>query len=192
MNSDKLTETRIQAEIRKAKGVAKEIKISDGKGLYLLLKPSGAVLWRFKYFFGRKENLLSLGAYPAVTLKAAREQRDVARKQVANGINPGAERKAKKLAVNFRSVAEEWLTKVKGTMGAKTHQRIADRLKKWVYGHIGNKPIDQIVAFDLLKALRVRKNGADSIRPTAPKPIARGSSATELPLAGAVGTLPSI
>lgn len=157
MHSDKLTETRIQAAIRKGKGAKKEIKISDGKGLYLLLKPSGAVLWRFKYFFGGLENMLSFDAYPAVSLKAARGKRDEARGQVVNGINPGAVRKAKKGAVSndFRSVAEEWLTKVKGTMGAKTHQRIADRFKKWVYGHIGNRPIDQIVAFDLLKALRV-------------------------------------
>jgi integrase len=157
MHADKLTETRIQAEIRKAKGATKEIKISDGKGLYLLLKPSGAVLWRFKYFFDGRENMLSLGAYPAVTLKGAREQREAARKQVANRIDPSAERKAKKAAVanDFKSVAEEWLTKVRGTMDAKTHKRIEDRFKKWVYGHIGKKPINEIVAFDLLKALRV-------------------------------------
>ena len=143
--------------IKTAKPRPKAYKLYDLDGLYLIVAPTGAKWWRFKYRMGGKEKLLSLGIYDDVSLKSAREKRDEARRQVANSIDPGVDRKAKKaaVAIDFRSVAEEWLTKVKGTMGAKTHKRIADRFKKWVYGHIGNRPIDQIVAFDLLKALRV-------------------------------------
>lgn len=143
--------------IKTAKPRPKPYKLYDLDGLYLIVAPTGAKWWRFKYRMGGKEKLLSLGIYDDVSLKSAREKRDEARRQVANSIDPGLDRKAKKAAVanDFRSVAEEWLDKVKGTMEPKTHQRIADRFKKWVYGHIGNRPIDQIVAFDLLKALRV-------------------------------------
>lgn len=143
--------------IRTAKPTAKPLKLYDERGLFLLVTPSGGRLWRFKYIFEGREKLISVGRYPDVPLKLARDRRDDARRKVAAGIDPSAERQASRAAHanDFRSVAEEWLTKVKGTMGPKTLKRIADRFKKWVYGHIGSRPIDKIVAFDLLKALRV-------------------------------------
>jgi len=145
------------SEIRAAKPREKQYKLYDEDGLYALVTPSGGRLWRFKYVFGGKEKLIGLGQYPDVALKTARERRDEARRKVAAQLDPSAERQAVKVAHanDFRSVAEEWLVKVKGTMEAATHERIKDRFKKWVYGHIGSQPIAGIVAFDLLKALRV-------------------------------------
>jgi hypothetical protein len=75
--------------IKKAKPEAKHRKLYDERGLFLLISPKGGKWWRFKYLFDGKEKLLSLGTYPDVSLKDARERRDEARKQVAAGIDPG-------------------------------------------------------------------------------------------------------
>lgn len=154
MFSDKLTEGRIQAEIRKAKTADKEKKIGDGKGLYLLLKPSGAVLWRFKYFFESRENMLGLGSYPDVSLKEAREKRDASRKMVGRGIDPSAVRKAQKIAQadSVKALAEEWLPKQ--PLEASTIRRHRRRLEKFIFPYLGNRPISAVTAPDLLSALR--------------------------------------
>jgi len=79
--------------IRNAKPQEKQYKLSDGRGLYLLIHPSGGKRWRYKYRWLGKEKLLALGTYPEVSLKEARESHDVARKQLATGIDPGENRK---------------------------------------------------------------------------------------------------
>ena len=79
--------------IRNTKPREKQFKVFDGRGLFLLIKPSGTKGWRFKYFYSGKEKLLAFGIYPEVSLKAAREQCDEARKLIAQGINPAINRK---------------------------------------------------------------------------------------------------
>jgi hypothetical protein len=71
---------------RNAKPKDKLYKLSDEKGLYLEVMPTGAKYFRLKYRFGEKEKRLALGVYPEVTLKEARERRDEARKRLAQGI----------------------------------------------------------------------------------------------------------
>jgi len=102
----KLTDTAI----RNAKPSDKARKITDERGLYLLVTPSGGKWWRFKYLFGGKEKLLSLGVSPDIFLADARERREAARKMVAQGIDPGAIRreeqaKAAEDALTFRGGA---------------------------------------------------------------------------------------
>lgn len=75
-------------QIKKAKPKEKPYKLTDGKGLYLYITPTGGKLWRLKYRVNGKEKTLSIGAYPAVTLAQAREQAAIARQQQANGIDP--------------------------------------------------------------------------------------------------------
>ncbi len=98
--------------IRNAKPGSKMRKLFDERGLYLELSPKGGKWWRFKYRFNSKEKRLSLGVYPDVTLKAARDRRVDARKLVANGIDPSANRKAQEEASSrgngFEVVAREW------------------------------------------------------------------------------------
>jgi hypothetical protein len=102
------------ASIRNAKPMEKPWKLFDGGGSYLEITPSGGKLWRFKYRFGGKEKLLALGAWPEVSLAAARRQREEVRALLAQGIDPGEVRKAEKLrqkalAENtFEAVAREW------------------------------------------------------------------------------------
>ena len=89
----------------------------DGGGLYLEIRPNGSKWWRLKYRFGGKEKRLSLGVYPDVSLKDARERRDEARKLLANDIDPSESRKAAKAAKveraanSFETVAREWYAK---------------------------------------------------------------------------------
>lgn len=61
-------------------------KVFDGGGLYLEVTTTGSKCWRLKYRFGGKEKRLSLGLYPSVSLSEAREGREIAKKQLANGI----------------------------------------------------------------------------------------------------------
>jgi integrase len=97
------------AAIRAVKPAAKPQKLSDERALYLLVTPTGARLWRFKYRFGGKEKVLALGQYPDTPLKKARDLRDEARRTLANGIDPGIKRKAEKSSPSntFKAVALE-------------------------------------------------------------------------------------
>ena len=84
--------------IRSAKPSEKARRLSDGAGLYLEVSPAGGKWWRFKFHFDGKEKRLSLGVYPDVGLKDARERRDDARRLLANGIDPAVNRKVQKAA----------------------------------------------------------------------------------------------
>src|SRR5271155_1782987 len=97
--------------IRQAKAGTKAIKIFDGRGLYLLLSPNGSRGRRFKYRVDGREKLISFGIYPDVPLKLARDRRAEARQQLAAGIDPGAKRKAEKVAHGdtFEAISREWL-----------------------------------------------------------------------------------
>jgi hypothetical protein len=81
--------------IRAAKPGVKNYRLSDSPGLYLEVAASGGKWWRFRYHFDGKETRLSLGVYPTVGLKAARMKRDEARQLLDDGVDPGAQRKAK-------------------------------------------------------------------------------------------------
>ena len=103
--------------IRSAKPREKTFKMFDERGLYLEISPAGGKWWRFKYRFEGKEKRISLGVYPDVSLKDARDRRDDARKQLASGIDPSEHRKVQKLvrtdlkANSFEVVAQEWFSK---------------------------------------------------------------------------------
>ena len=89
--------------IRNAQPGLKPRKIFDGRGLYLEVSPKGGKWWRLKYRFHGQEKRLSLGVYPDVSLKDARERRDAARKLLANNVDPSAARKAEKAAMADRA-----------------------------------------------------------------------------------------
>lgn len=105
--------------VRSAKGDDKPYKLSDDRGLFLLVTPSGSKYWRWSYRFDGKQKTLALGVYPDVSLADARNMRDDARKLNAAGIDPSvAKAKAKvlrteQLANSFEAVAREWLDKQK-------------------------------------------------------------------------------
>jgi len=86
-----------QFSISKAAPKDKPYKLSDGGGLHLLIKSNGSKLWRFRYRFGGRENMLTLGALPNVSLASAREKRDDARKLLGAGTDPSDRRKLYRL-----------------------------------------------------------------------------------------------
>jgi hypothetical protein len=102
-------------ETRKAKPQEKPYKLTDGKGLYLLVTPTGGKHWRMNYRHGGKQKTIALGNYPDVTLAKAREKLEDVRRMLANDIDPMANRKATKEATeeraanSFEAVAREWL-----------------------------------------------------------------------------------
>ena len=151
--------------IRNAKPGDKTIKLYDERGLYLEVSPNGGKWWRLKYRYIGKEKRLSLGVYPDVTLKVARERRDKSRKLLADGIDPSENRKAQKLTNNggnsFKVIAREWFAKYSANWTTDHGGRIIRRLERDVFPWIGDKPIAQITAPELLSVIqRIEKRGA--------------------------------
>jgi integrase len=147
------------AKVRTVKPGGRNIKLFDGQGMYLLATPTGGRGWRLKYRIGGKEKLISLGTYPEVGLKEARERRDTARKQIANGKDPSVERKlAKARAVggSFEQVAREWFEKFSAAKGwAPTHSAtIIRRLERDIFPYLGGRQLDEVTPADLLTVLR--------------------------------------
>ena len=75
-------------QAKNAKPLERAYKLADSEGLFLLVQPNGAKLWRMKYRFAGKEKLLSFGAYPALGIAAAREKRRAAKAVLAEGKDP--------------------------------------------------------------------------------------------------------
>jgi integrase len=150
--------------IRKAKPAERPIKLTDERGLYLLLKPNGSRWWRFDYRYGGKRKTLSMGVYPDVGLKDARDRRDEARKLLASDADPGENRKAVKAAKmeqaanSFEVITREWYTKYSTTWNASHGERIIRRFERDVFPWIGSKPIAELAAPELLAAVRRMEN----------------------------------
>lgn len=149
-----------EVQIRTAKPTAKPQKLFDGGGLFLLVAPAGGKWWRLKYLFGGKEKLLSLGTYPQVPLKAARNKATDARRLIADGVDPSELRKVTKRAggaadgATFQAVALEWFTKHKPTWVDSHSEKIRSRLERDLFPWLGHRPIKEITAPELLACLR--------------------------------------
>src|SRR5260370_16438343 len=111
------TQMLTNAVISGSKPREKPFKLADGGGLYLLVTPAGSRWWRLRFRVRGKEQMLSLGVFPDVSLKEARERRDQARRDLAKGIDPSAKRKTEKLASGdtFKAIAREWFVKFSAT-----------------------------------------------------------------------------
>ncbi len=142
-------------------------KISDGGGLYILVEPTGAKYWRLAYRFGGKQKVLALGVYPAVSLAEARKRRETARELLARGVDPAAERKQeKRLAAftaqnTFEAIAREWWDAKRGGWSERHASAVNNRLERELFPNLGNRPIAEIEAPELLDVIRaVEKRGA--------------------------------
>ncbi|HTB66834.1 MAG TPA: integrase arm-type DNA-binding domain-containing protein [Steroidobacteraceae bacterium] len=155
-----LTETKI----RSFKATERPVKLFDGGGLYLLVNPAGGRWWRLKYRHSGRERGLSLGVYPEVTLKDARERRDAARRKLANGIDPGEDRRAERNGREntFESISQEWIElqekpsgqSRKAPLAPVTVDKIRWMLDDFLIPAVGRRPITSITASDLLATLR--------------------------------------
>ena len=151
-----LTET----VIKNTKSGEKSIRVFDGGGLYLEIAPAGGKWWRLKYRFAGKEKRLSLGVYPDVSLKLARDRRDEARRLLANEVDPGEHRKAtraarkEQTANSFEVIAREWFSKFKPNWVESHADKIISRLERDLFPWIGAHPVSNLTAHELLVCLR--------------------------------------
>lgn len=159
----KLTDSACRA----AKPANNPYKMTDGAGLYLLVKPNGSKIWQMKYAFLGKEKTFSIGQYPLVTLAEARDARSHAKKLLQQGIDPTQAKKQEKrsairIAQNtFKSTALEWYETKKPEWSESHAKNVLHRLETDIFPFVGNAPIKEISAPDLLHALRkIEKRGA--------------------------------
>jgi len=145
---------------KSAKPKDKQYKLTDGNGLYLLIKPNGGKYWRYKYRFMGKEKTYSVGVYPEITLIEAREVHRTAHKMVAQGVDPNEQKQVLSLQKRtenietFEAIAREWLKKREGEIEDKTLKNIERRLERNLFPKIGRLPIKSITAPILLEAIK--------------------------------------
>lgn len=148
------------AAINAAKPRVSAYKLADGQGLYLLVSPSGGRLWRMNYRFLGHQKTLTFGSYPDVSLARAREKRADARRVLADGVDPLEARKAKvreakaKSEETFKVIANEWFERLELEGRAKKTLEKMRWLLDMAYPLIGNRPIADLTAPELLEVLR--------------------------------------
>ena len=158
-----LTDTAIRA----IKPTSKTAKYFDGGGLYLEVAPSGGKWRRLKYRFQGKEKRISLGTYPTIGLKEARERREDTKKILANGIDPSAQRQAIKASItsidqdSFEVVTREWFDKHVVNLAPSYSKKVRSLFERQIFPVLGAKPIAEVEPTDVLNAARhVEQTGA--------------------------------
>lgn len=150
--------TARQAET--AKAADKDYKLTDGQGLYLLVKTTGAKYWNLKYRFGGKERKLSIGVWPVVTLAQARVKREEARRMIAEGKDPSYEKQAQKRAHKqntgntFKFISTEWFDHKAREWTPRYHEDQFNRIRRYVWPVIGHRPVTEVKPLDMLECLR--------------------------------------
>ncbi len=146
------------AECRTAIPGPKLEKLSDGGGLQLWVQPTGVRLWRLAYRFRGKQKSLALGVYPSVSLARARQAREDAKRLLAEGVDPGAERKRLRrehaAALTFQAIADEYLSKLKRERRAEATLAKVAWLLAFATVEFGEMPIKDVDAPLILKTLQ--------------------------------------
>lgn len=158
------------ARIRATKPAAKPVKLTDGGGLYLEVRPSGKKLWRYRYRIVDKENLFAIGEYPEISLAEARGEHDKARALVKQGLHPSHSRQAERLSTHlanantFEAVATEWITKKAGRWTPYYRRQVENFMGADVFPYVGKLPIRNVTAAHLLEIIRrIEDRGASTV-----------------------------
>ncbi len=158
------------AKIRNTKPGPRSIKLADGGGLYLEVRPTGAKLWRFRYRIAGKENVFAIGDYPSIALAEVRAEHGKARALVKQGIHPSHSRQAERLsnhaanANTFEAVAKEWIAKKSPGWTPYYLRQVERFLESDVFPHVGRLPIRSVTAAHLLEIIRrIEGRGAESV-----------------------------
>lgn len=155
---------------KNAKAAKTAYKLADGGGMYLEVAPTGSRYWRLKYRFSGKEKRLALGVYPEVSLVDARSRREIARKQLADGIDPSVvKQERKRLAIlnaenTFEAIAREWHEHRFTSWSPRHAQDILHRLELDIFPELGTRPISDLTAPKLLDVIRkIERRGAHEV-----------------------------
>ncbi|WP_338661741.1 integrase arm-type DNA-binding domain-containing protein [Pararoseomonas sp. SCSIO 73927] len=157
MAGDKLLTDK---QVRGAAKKEKPYRLPDGRGLHLQVETTGSRLWRYRYEFGGNEKMLSLGAYPDVTLAQAREARDEARKLLDQGKDPSLERRLRRArgradaADTFSILAKEWLEQRRGIWAAAHAKNVQASLDNHILPRFGRLPVREITVPMVLALIR--------------------------------------
>lgn len=153
-----LTDTQVRA----ARATENPYKLADSRGLYLQVNPNGGRYWRFNYRFNGKQKTLALGTYPDVPLARARERHYEARRELAEGIDPGAAKQA--LSRDFETVARAWLAHWRPGRSERYVDYVVTRLEGDIFPGIGARPVAELTAAEFRDAVRkVERRGASEI-----------------------------
>ena len=154
-------------KVKNIKPSDKSQRLFDGRGLYLEISPRGGKWWRFKYRFESKGCLISLGVYPDISLKDARERREAMRKLIVNGINPSRHRKEQKAAKmekaenSFEVICREWITKKSKEWSDINTKKVTRLFERDIFPVLEKRPLEEITPQELLRAIRpIEKRGA--------------------------------
>ena len=158
------------AKIRNAKATDKPLKLTDGGGLYLEVRPTGAKLWRLRYRIGGKENVFAIGGYPEVGLADARSEREKVKPLIRQGIHPSHNRQAERLANSaanantFEAVTREWIKKKAPSWTPFYLRQVERTMESEVFPFVGKLPIRNVSAAHLLEILsRIEARGAATV-----------------------------
>lgn len=146
-------------QVETAKPNDKDYKLSDGNGLVLLVKTSGAKYWRYRYTFAGKEKMLAIGVYPVVSLAAARQKRDEARQNVAAGVDPVRAKNygaaaAKAKTITFQEITLEWQEFKRPRWSVNYAEDMLEAFNLHIFPAIGALPVVDIEPVVMLSALR--------------------------------------
>lgn len=152
-------------QIRQARPGEKPRKLSDSRGLYLEIRPTGSRLWRYRYKIAGRENVFAIGEYPAVSLAQARLERDKARELVKQGRHPAHVRQAEvasQIVENsntFKEVALDWIATK--SVSDSYRSQLQRTLERNFFPYVGKLPIRDVGAALLLECLqRMERRGA--------------------------------
>ncbi|MCO1333488.1 integrase arm-type DNA-binding domain-containing protein [Microbulbifer sp. OS29] len=158
-----------ELQVKQARAKEKDYKLSDEKGMFLLVTKTGGRYWRLKYRHPhtKKERKLALGVYPETSLKRARQKRDEARNLILDGIDPSDHRKALQAenhtaATNtFEALALDWFATKMGDKSESHRRRTMRLLERDLFPYLGRRPIGKITPPELLIILkRIEARGA--------------------------------
>ena len=151
-------------QLKNSKPKDKDYTVNVDKGLSLLIKNTGSKLWRFRYSYSGKRCMISVGKYPQISMKQAREKQQEYHELLEQGINPSTSKKLEKIQQNndnsFHSVALEWFSNNYEASNPKHKKNILRRLESYVFPVIGRLPIKDIKApmlFNIIES--IQQNG---------------------------------
>ena len=150
-----------ELSIKQAKPKEKQYKLTDGEGMYLRIYPNGSKYWQLQYWFEGKQKVFSLGVWPDVSLKEARDERFEAKKKIKVGIDPNDKRKEnldkqklyyeqekKKEETTFLMISDEWFNRQSIHWTERHSRGVQNSLRMHVFPKIGDIPINEITRQD--------------------------------------------
>ena len=144
-------------KVKTAKTQKKPYKVTDGGGMYLLIQPNGSKYWQYRFRIHGKQGTYQIGTYPDISLKKAREEHQLAREKVAEGINPKELKHARKVSIErhehrFSYYYGEWIKKQ--NLASSTLSDLKQRVEKNLIPFLDKKRIDEWTTLDLLNILQ--------------------------------------